>query len=157
MDIQEATLESIDQLAAHHRKMFEEIWQAEGREIAPDRMREMEKAYVDKLADQIPSGTCSAWVVKSGGRVVASGAVTLVSFVPVPDDMNHTIAYLHSVYTEKEYRGRKMAARIVEHALQFCRDKGIKRVILNASGAGKMIYENFGFTASPKTMKLILK
>lgn len=156
MHVQVAAHNDIRELGTHHRRMFEEIWQQEGRDLSVERGREIERAYIAKLEKEIPAGACRVWVVRDERRIVASGGVTLVSFVPVPDDVNHTIAYLHSMYTEPEYRGKKMARRIVEQALSFCRALGIRRIILNASDAGKMIYEQYGFSASVKTMLLTM-
>jgi GNAT superfamily N-acetyltransferase len=94
---------------------------------------------------------------KNDDEVIASGAITIVSFVPVPSDLNHNIAYLHSMYTEKMYRREKCAHKIVERAIQYCQANGINRVLLNASDAGKPIYEKAGFLSSPETMRLFIK
>jgi GNAT superfamily N-acetyltransferase len=119
--------------------------------------REIKKAYSEKLEKEIPGGSCKAWVVKNGNRLVASGAISIVSYVPVPNDTNHNIAYLHSMYTEKDFRGRKCAQEIIERAIQYCKKNGINRVILNASDAGKPIYEKSGFVSLPETMRLFIK
>jgi GNAT superfamily N-acetyltransferase len=155
--IQEATCDDIKQLAIHHRKMFEEIWEKKGEKLEVDKAQEIEERYSEKLEKQITEGTCKAWVVKDGNQLVASGAISVVSFVPVPYDTNHNIAYLHSMYTEKEFRGRKYAQQIIERAIQYCKEHGISRVILNASDAGKPIYEKSGFMSSPETMRLFIK
>ena len=152
MKIIEATTNDIMQLAGHHRKMFEEIWEQEGQIIEKGRLNEIELAYCEKLKKQIPEGTCKAWIAKNSDQTVASGAITIVSFVPVPNDTNHNIAYLHSMYTEKKFRGRKYAKGIINKAIQYFKEIGINRIILNASEAGKPIYEASGFVLSPKTM-----
>jgi len=157
INIQEATCDDIKQMAIHHRKMFEEIWEKKGQKVEAAKAQEIEKAYSEKLQKEIPGGSCKAWVIKNGNRLVASGAISIVSFVPVPNDTNHNIAYLHSMYTEKDFRGRKYAQQINERAIQYCKENGINRVILNASDAGKPIYEKSGFVSSPETMRLFIK
>ena len=157
MNLQEATSDDIRQLAIHHRKMFEEIWEQKGQKIEVTKAQEIEKAYSRKLEKEIPGGTCKAWVVKNGNEVMASGGITIVSSVPVPGDTNHKVAYLHSMYTEKEYRGRNYAQQIIHTAIQYCKDNGINRVVLNASDAGKPIYERIGFVSSPDAMRLFIK
>jgi GNAT superfamily N-acetyltransferase len=119
--------------------------------------QEIEKAYSEKLEKEIRGGSCEAWVIKNGNRLVASGAISIVSFVPIPNDTNHNIAYLHSMYTEKDFRGRKYAQQIIERAIQYCKENGINRVILNASDAGKPIYEKLGFVSLPEMMRLFIK
>jgi GNAT superfamily N-acetyltransferase len=157
MNLQDATIDDIQILSVHHRKMFEEIWEQKGLRIEKARSQELESAYREKIEKQIPEGTCRAWVVKNDKQIIASGAITIVSFVPVPADINHNIAYLHSVYTEKAYRQQRCAQKIVDRAIQYCQQNGIKRVILNASDAGKPIYEKSGFVSSHETMRFFIQ
>ncbi len=157
MNLQDATIEDIRILSIHHRKMFEEIWEHKGQKIEKARAQKIEDAYYEKIEKQIQKGTCIAWVVKNDNQIIASGAITIVSFVPVPNDTNHNIAYLHSMYTEKGYRNQKYAQKIVDRAIHYCQKKGINRVVLNASDAGKPIYEKLGFVSSPETMRLFIK
>ena len=157
MNLQDATTEDIRILAIHHRKMFEEIWEQKGQKIEKVRAEEIEAAYYEKIEKQIPEGTCIAWVVKNDNQIIASGAITIVSFVPVPNDTNHNIAYLHSMYTEKGYRNQKYAQKIVDRAIHYCQKNEISRIVLNASDAGKPIYEKSGFVSSPETMRLFIK
>lgn len=157
MNLQDATIDDIRILSIHYRKMFEEIWEQKGLKIEKDRALELESAYREKIEKQIPKGTCKAWVVKSDNQITASGAITIVSFVPVPSDINHNVAYLHSMYTEKAYRHQKCAQQIVDRAIQYCQQNGINRVVLNASDAGRPIYEKSGFVSSPETMRLFIK
>lgn len=157
MNLQDATIDDIQILSIHHRKMFEEIWEQKGLKIEKARAQELESAYSEKIEKQIPEGICKAWVVKNDNQIIASGAITIVSFVPVPFDINHNIAYLHSMYTEKAYRHQKCAQKIVDRAIQYCQKNGISRIVLNASNAGKPIYEKSGFVSSPETMRLFIK
>ena len=156
MIIHDATIDDIQILATHYRKMFEEIYEKNGLKIEKDRAKELEVAYMDKIVKQIPEGVCKAWLVKEDDQIIASGAITFASLVPVPSDMNHNIAYLHGMYTEKNHRQKKCAKKIVDRAIEYCQDKGINRVLLNASDAGKPIYERIGFVPSPEAMRLFI-
>ena len=157
MRIREATDNDILFLASHHRKMFEEIWQTRGEDIENSRFTEIEKAYVQKLHRQLHDGSCKAWVIEDELRIIASGAISIVSFVPTPKDSSSTVAYLHSVYTEKDQRNNHCANRIIEQALQYCKAKGIRRIILNASEAGRPLYEKLGFRSAPDIMRLFIE
>jgi GNAT superfamily N-acetyltransferase len=157
MNLQEAIIDDVQILAIHHRKMFEEIWEQKGLFIEKVRAKELETAYSEKIKKQLPEGICKAWVIKTDNKIIASGAITIVSFVPVPSDINHKIAYLHSMYTEKEYRNKKCAQKIVNRAIRYCQQNGISRVVLNASDAGRPIYDKIGFIPSPETMRLFIK
>ena len=150
-----ATPEDIPFLVNHHRKMFEEIREKTGNPVDLPLPAALENEYRVKLAREIPSGVCIAWVVLIGDRIVSSGAVSIISYVPVPHDLSTNIAFLHSVYTEKEYRHRYYARRITQAAADYCRDKGIRRLYLFASDAGQPVYEKVGFVPVPNAMLLL--
>jgi len=157
MNLQNATIDDIPVLSVHHRKMFAEIWEQKGELLSQALAKKLEAAYSAKLGKQIPEGSCKVWVVMDDNQIIASGGITIVSLVPVPSDMNDNIAYLHSMYTEKEYRHKKCAQRIVKRAIQDCRQNGIKRIILHASEAGRPLYEELDFVSSPESMRLFIK
>lgn len=154
--IREATEHDIPQLSIHHRKMFEEIWEKKGSYISNLVCSEIEKAYAQKLSQELISGVCKVWVIENKELIIASGGITILSFVPTPSDFSSHVAYLHSMYTEKGYRYHNFANQIVREALQYCKANGIKRVILNASEAGRPIYEKIGFRSASELMRLII-
>ena len=155
--MREATIGDISILSDHYRRMFDEIWANRGEKISSSLAGEIEQAYVRKLRQQLPDRSCRAWLIEEGRRAIASGAVSFVAYVPTPLDPSSTIAYLHSMFTEKEHRNRKYAERIVQQVLDQCRAQGIKRIILNASEAGQPVYEKLGFRTASDMMRLILQ
>jgi GNAT superfamily N-acetyltransferase len=52
------------------------------------------------------------------------------------------------VYTEPQFRRRGLARRLIEAALEWCRENKIDVVILHASPEGRALYESLGFQAS---------
>jgi ribosomal protein S18 acetylase RimI-like enzyme len=155
--LREASERDIPLLSRHHRKMFEEIWEKKGQPIDSSTGGEMEQAYSRKLSTELAAGSCKSWLVEKGDQVVASGAITIVSFVPTPNDLSSKTAYMHSIYTEPGSRGQNLASRIVLTALEYCKANGIRRVILSASNAGKPLYERIGFVSSPEMMRISLE
>jgi GNAT superfamily N-acetyltransferase len=137
--------------------MFEEIWEKKEQQIGESASIEIEQAYLRKLSEELPGGSCRCWVIENRNQIVASGGITMVSLVPTPNDFSSKVAYLHSMYTEKEFRGKNLADRIVRKALECCKANGIKRVILNASEAGRPIYERIGFSSSPDMMRFLIE
>ncbi|MFC1823711.1 GNAT family N-acetyltransferase [Thermodesulfobacteriota bacterium] len=157
MPLREAGRKDIPLLAIHHRKMFEEIWEKKGENIDESKFEEMEKAYIEKLKRQFSDGACKAWVIEDGAHIIASGALSRVGFVPIPNDSSFHVAYLHSMYSEKEYRQKRCAMRIINEAIGYSKAMGIKRIILNASEAGKPVYEKAGFQPVPDSMRLFIE
>lgn len=155
--LREAAERDIPQLGIHHRKMVEEVWEKRGKSIDNSLGRKIENGYVEKLRQELLNGACKAWVIEFENQVIASGAITVFNYVPTPDNLSGNLAYLHSVYTEKEHRNNGFANLIIDKALQYCKEYEIKRIMLNASEDGRPIYERLGFQSSPEVMRLVLE
>lgn len=152
-----ATADDVPVLVEHHRRMFEEVLISRG--VDPNTLDAelLDRAYLNKLNNELGT-TCNLWVVRTDNNdVVASGGVTMVSMVPVPDDYSCTVAYIHSVFTETEFRKHGLAEQVMETIRQFCKKKGIKRLILNASDAGAPLYEKLGFEPATNSMRMFIK
>lgn len=150
-----ATPGDISHLAKHHRMMFEEIGEKRGIPTDPSALASLEQEYAKKLAREFESGTCISWVIQAGDRIVSSGAISILSYVPVPHDPTLRVAFLHSVYTEYEYRHRHYAREITQEAADYWRKQGIRRLYLFASDAGRPVYETIGFVPVPNMMLLL--
>jgi GNAT superfamily N-acetyltransferase len=153
MKLREASSRDIPVMATHHRKMFEEIWEQKGEYLGTARSIEIENAYIEKLTTELASGICKAWVIE-GDAIIASVGITFVSFAPNPTDLSSKVAYLHSMFTEKNHRNKKCAQQLLHGAIKHCEAQGIKRIILNASDAGKTLYQKIGFRSVPDMMRL---
>jgi len=152
-----AKSDDIPILERHHRLMFEEILTLKGMNIDHSTFKKIEAAHNDKLEKQLSDGSCVAWLIEYNKDIVASGAVSIISMVPVPDEPSHEVAYLHSMYTERDFRRKKFAHRIIDEAIHYCMGKGIKRMILAASEAGRPLYKQIGFQPAENLMRLWIK
>jgi len=152
-----ATPEDIPVLADHHRKMFEEVVMSQKLYPKALNSERLDREYIHKLTNELGT-TCHVWVVrKNDGEVVASGGVSIISMVPVPSDYSYKVAYIHSIFTENKFRNNGLAKRIMDEILQFCKLHGIKRLILNASEAGRPLYEKIGFESATNSMRMIIE
>ncbi|OPX63369.1 MULTISPECIES: GNAT family N-acetyltransferase [unclassified Methanoregula] len=149
-----ATPGDIPLLETHHRIMFEEIRRKSGDAADPAVLGVVGIEYAKKLAREIPAGDCVAWILQIGDRGVSSGAISIVSYVPVPHDPHSRIAFLHSIYTEEEYRHRHFACRITQAAADYCRTLGIRRMYVFTNDAGRPVYTRTGFVPVPNMMIL---
>lgn len=171
-----ATPADIPLLASHHRRMFEEMRTLDANNVPRDSccgpenttafplaivqmatqtrpdFDKLEAAMAEKLSLQIKDGSCVAWLAFNGSTPVASGGISIISTVPVPEDPTLEIAFLHSVFTEKNMRGQGIASKILDKLLNHCKNKGITRVQLNASEAGMSVYHKKGFQILNRVM-----
>ncbi len=152
--IRTAALKDIPVLADHHELMFREIFNYDKIEINETSIHRMKQNYIKKLKKEI-NKNCFAWLIEIRGKVVASAAITFISLVPTPYDENTDTGYLHSVYTDKEYRKKGYAEKLIKTILKHCKNNGIKRVDLVASKAGKGIYKRNGFNNLDNFMRYI--
>lgn len=155
--VRAASYEDVEVLARHHRSMFEEIWAHKKMPFDPELMTAMESNYIEKLRVDLRSGSCHAWIICRNDRILSSGAVSTYSYVPVPHDPSSKIAFLHSIYTEPEERGKGYAKTITKHAIEYCKQNKIARLYLFASESGRIIYEKEGFVSVDNTMMKLIK
>ena len=155
LSLREATPADIPVLVNHRRRMFEDMASPKGERYDPADLDSMDAAYARQLHTRLLDGTLQAWVIESGGQIVASGSILFSTWLPRPRDLTERLAYLHSVYTVPEYRRRGLARRIVQSAVEACRARRLKRVMLHASDAGRPLYESLEFRQTNE-MRLVL-
>lgn len=160
-------------LARHHRLMFEEMRMVEERKTLPTRccsrtlsdvtstkppvdFEALERAQMAKLEQQFADGSCVAWIAEQQEEMVASGGISIIKTVAIPEDRNFEVAFLHSMYTIQAMRGRGIASTIIDRLLDHCRQQGLRRILLNASEAGRDIYRKKGFKSLEQAMILWL-
>lgn len=155
--IRKATLSDVQILVSHHCMMFKEIRALQGKKIDDISYRKMEEVDTKKLYDNFPKKLCHAWIAEDENeKIAASGVISICNWVPTPENPNYIVAYLHSMYTENEYRKSGLATRIIEEARNFCRQSNISAILLSASDAGKPVYEKIGFESSNAFMYLMV-
>lgn len=71
---------------------------------------------------------------------VLVGTVTTIHY-------QQDLAWLGMMLVKPEYRGRGIGRRLINAALDYCKDAGIKTVKLDATPAGKPLYTSCGFTS----------
>jgi predicted GNAT family acetyltransferase len=156
LPLREANIDDIPALVQHRRWMFEDMALVENHRLDPADLDQMDKKYADDLQQHLIDGRLRAWVIEGDDRIVASGSIWFLDWLPRPDDFTGRLPYLHSVYTVPEYRGVGLARRIVVAMLDECRAQGLKRVSLHASPAGQSIYETLGFKPTNE-MRLVFE
>lgn len=67
------------------------------------------------------------------------------------------VAMIQNIWTEPEHRRRGLAGQIVSTMIGWCRERGIRRLGLNATEAGRGVYTALGFRPSTTYMTLILE
>lgn len=122
---------------------------------APERMallRSNEAFFEANLA----SPSWSSWVVEFSGRVGAVGTLAYWDRPPYTGNPEGKDAYLLNMYTAPPFRGRGAATAILAAALEEARSRGVRKLVLHATEAGRRLYVEAGFLASAAYMELAM-
>ena len=86
------------------------------------------------------------WIAQKQDRTVAGGGcVWLQEVQPRPHRKGTLQPYLLSMYTEREFRGKGVASKVVEAAIDWTKNQGYERLQLHASEMGRGVYKRLGF------------
>ena len=121
-----------------------------GSGFVPDWRERLERDF----AQQMAAGTMAWFVAEAGGHIVGTSAAFLNrSTGNVLLDLQATLA---GIYVAPGYRRRGIARELTIAAINWCKRRGCVRVRLQASQAGRPLYESLGFTTFREMMKLDL-
>ena len=108
------------------------------------------------LRERLDSPAFGAYVAEVDGRVVGSGGITVYDSPPGPS-LGTREAYIMSMFTEPEWRGRGVARAVLAALVLFARNAGgVSRVWLRASAMGRPLYERAGFQGRDSYMQMVL-
>ena len=102
-----------------------------------------------------PEDSHAAWLVFDGEEVVGTGAVSFYQVMPTYHNPSGKKAYIMNMYTRPDYRRRGIAYRVLELLTAEAEMRQIDAVTLEATAAGRPLYEAFGFTAMRDEMELL--
>jgi GNAT superfamily N-acetyltransferase len=106
------------------------------------------------LAEAMASGTYVGWVAETKAAVVAGAGLTVLPWPPGPRDVSGRLAFVYNVYTDPDHRRRGLARRLMDTLEAWCRAQGIGRIALQASAAGRPLYESMGYVVAAEPLML---
>ena len=113
--------------------------------------RESYEYYAKSLGDR----THCAYLVFDKDRFVGAGGVSFYRVMPTYHNPTGWKAYIMNMYTRPDYRRRGIARRVLELLTAEAEMRQIDAVMLEATAAGRPLYEAFGFTAMRDEMELL--
>ncbi|HUR29265.1 MAG TPA: GNAT family N-acetyltransferase [Planctomycetota bacterium] len=147
-----ATPADVDTLAELRFELFFELGSA----------RESDKAaFVDACRSaygaMFAAGHGAAWLAESqDGTAVATA--TLLVFPRLPSPANSALAegYVVGVFTRRAFRSRGIATSLTSAAVEEARRRGLARIRLHATEAGRRVYASRGFRLRDDEMEIVL-
>ncbi len=138
-------------LARHRAEMFRDMGEL------PDELYEpLCDGARRELAAWLGTGEYVAWVAYPADRpqeIVAGAGIQLRKLLPRPEPGRRRLrlgpeAIVLNVFTERAWRRRGLARRLMECVIAWAREHGVGRLVLHASAERRSLYERLGFVAT---------
>lgn len=142
-DIRPITLDDAAQVTEHRHRMFVDAGK-------PDdaKLRAMSDAFLEWVKPKIQAGQYFGWFAEEQGQVVSGVGMMVIEWPPHPLHLEPLRGYILNVYTEPAHRGRGLAKRLTQMAMQEARDRRLSLTILHATSLGRPLYEKLGFSGT---------
>jgi len=151
LEIRVASMKDIPEILRQRRAMYEDMDYRDAESLGA-----MASLTAGDLTKALSDGSFRAWLAADGERVVAGGAIIISPWPAHPYDLECRRATILNVYTDRDYRRRGVARRLMQTMIDWCRREGFARVTLHASEDGRHLYETMGFEESNE-MRLKLR
>ncbi len=143
--IREANVEEEILIAEHFYKMWLDI--GIPKEAIEDNWQDIILQFIENARQNL---SYQAFVAEVDGIIVGSASCQLYAgLYPNAIKLNYRkLGYIWGVYVEPKYRRRGIAKQLTKIAIDYLKNIGCTRVILNASPAGKPVYTSLNFIES---------
>lgn len=152
IEFRKATTEDIDLLV---RTRIEVLRAANGLTGSED-MSEVEKQSHEYYEKALADETHTALLVFDRDQFIGAGGISYYRVMPTYHNPTGRKGYIMNMYTRPEYRRKGIAFHTLGLLVQDARKKGIISVSLEATAAGRLLYEKYGFSDMKDEMELIL-
>ncbi len=143
--IQEAKSDKDKLIAEHFYKMWLDVGIPENG--IEDNYQEIILQFIENARQKL---FYQSFLAELDGVIVGSTSCQLYTgLYPNAIKSNYRqFGYIWGVYVEPEYRRKGIAKKLTNTAIEYLKIIGCTRVILNASPAGKAVYQSLGFVDS---------
>jgi GNAT superfamily N-acetyltransferase len=132
-----AELSDIKEISEIRKKQIQDEGQTPDIDIDEDLYKYFEK--------YMGSGELIEWVAEDEGKIIATAAIVFMDFPPSFNNKTGRTGYVGNVYTADEYRGKGIAGQLLEKLEEEAKQRGITRLLLHASEAGRKAYLKSGY------------
>ncbi len=119
-------------------------------------MAEVEKQSRAYYETALADGTHTALLVFDHDRFIGAGGISYYRVMPTYHNPTGRKGYIMNMYTRPGYRRQGIAFHTLDLLIRDAREKGITAVSLEATAAGRPLYEKYGFSGMKDEMELIL-
>ncbi len=93
---------------------------------------------------------------EESGSVIGCATLCYIEMMPTFSHPTGKRGHLMNVYTNAEYRRQGVAMKMMEMLIAEAKDRGVTEISLDATEAGRPLYEKCGFKPSDECMTLVM-
>jgi GNAT superfamily N-acetyltransferase len=113
-------------------------------------------ALQDYYNRHMSDGTFVSWLAMDGDRIVGTSGMSFVEKPPYFGCPSGKMGLLSSIFTDPEYRRKRIAKELLSRVVEEARAYGCGTVQITASDMGVLLYTDFGFVKNGNFMQLKL-
>jgi GNAT superfamily N-acetyltransferase len=150
--IRPGTLDDVETIVAQRRAMFFDSGFHD-----EENLDRMSAAFRPWVQSKMRDGQYLAWfAVDAAGAIAAGLGLWMMDWPPHMIGPGPWRGNILNVYTRPHTRRRRLARRLMETALAWCRANEVRAVILHSSDEGRPLYESMGFEPTNE-MRIVLE
>jgi GNAT superfamily N-acetyltransferase len=139
--LRDATVKDLKTIVAQRHAMFAAMGYVNRAELDLT-----DAKFMEWVEPKLERGEYREWFLQDDrGKVVAGAGLWLMEWVPHAVDQSTRRGNILNVYCEPQYQELGLTRRLLIHILDYCRDIGIRSVIVNPTEATCALYEALGF------------
>lgn len=114
---------------------------------------DLEPALKDYYQRHMADGTFISWIAVDDEKIIGTSGISIVEKPPYFSCPSGKIGLLSSMFTDKEYRRKGIAKKLLSMVINEAREQGCGTVQITASDMGVLLYSDFGFTKNNNFMQ----
>lgn len=112
------------------------------------------EAFTEAVRVHFQNGDQATVLAFDGEKAVGCATLCFLYLTPTVSHPTGKRAHLMNVYTKADHRRRGIAREMLRLLTDAARERGVTQISLDATEAGRPLYEALGFTAAEEAMVL---
>ncbi len=150
LNFKKAALEDLEMLTKTRGRVLRAANQLEDSQDMSEVEAQSRAYYRKALVD----GSHTAYLVLNGETLIGTGGISYYTVMPTFHNPSGKKAYVMNMYTEPGSRRKGIAAKILDLLVRDAKERGIHSISLEATAAGRPLYEAYGFVRMEGEMEL---
>lgn len=112
-------------------------------------------SFIAQTVDYLAHGNQTTLLAMDGGQVAGCATMCYMSWMPTLGHPTGCRAHLMNVYTAPAFRRQGLARQLVTALMDEAKERGVTEISLDATEAGRPLYEALGFRANDEGMTIV--